>query len=234
MDKKRQKIVAVAALIIAALFTGLVVWKVGIPLLRFAGEPQAFRDWVDSKGVMGPLAFMGMVILQVIIALLPGEPFELAAGYAFGALEGTILSVVAATIGSMLVFFLVRTFGMWLVEVFFSREKLENIKFLQTSEKKNILFLIIFMIPGTPKDLLSYFAGLTDIKAPVWLLICSLGRLPSIITSTVGGDAIGTENYGFAAAVLVITLGISIAGLLIYNRICKRQNERDSENENKA
>ncbi len=231
-DKKKQKIVAAAALIITALLTALVVWKVGIPVVKFAGDPQAFRAWVESKGVVGVLAFVGMEILQVVIALLPGEFFEIAAGYAFGAVEGTVLCFISCAIGSMLVYLLVRTFGMWLVEVFFSREKLEKIRFLQTDEKKTILFLIIFMIPGTPKDLLSYFAGLTDMKPVVWLLICSVGRLPSIITSTVGGDAIGTQNYGFAAAVFIITMVISLGGILLYNRLCKRHNERKENNGN--
>ena len=74
------------------------------------------------------------------------------------------------------------------------------------------------MIPGTPKDLLCYFAGLTDIRLSLWLLICSLGRLPSIVTSTVGGDALGTSNYWFAAAVFAITLVISLVGLLFYKK----------------
>lgn len=89
-----------------------------------------------------------------------------------------------------------------LVEVFFPEEKLKKLKFLKTTPKRDMIFFIIFMIPGTPKDLLCYFTGLTDIKFSLWLLICSLGRLPSIITSTVGGDALGTSNYWFAVAVL--------------------------------
>ena len=226
--KKSQKAAGALALIICAGLVALIVWKIGIPAVTFASEPEKFRAWVDGNGIVGRLAFIGMTIVQVIIAILPGEPFEIAAGYAFGAVEGTFLCVIAAAAGSMLVFFLVRTFGMWLVEIFFSAEKLESVRFLKTSEKKNILFLIIFMIPGTPKDLLSYVAGLTDMKAPLWLLICSLGRLPSIITSTVGGSAIGDKNYLFAAAVFVVTMVISIGGVLVYNRICRKNSESDN------
>ena len=80
------------------------------------------------------------------------------------------------------------------------------------------------MIPRTPKDLLCYFAGLTDMKFPVFLLICSLGRLPSLVTSTIGGDALGTQSYLFAAIVFAVTLLISGAGLLCYRWICKRHN----------
>jgi uncharacterized membrane protein YdjX (TVP38/TMEM64 family) len=88
------------------------------------------------------------------------------------------------------------------------------------------LFLVIFAVPGTPKDLLSYFAGLTDIRFPVWLLICSFGRIPSVITSTIGGDALGTQNYFFAVAVFAVTLAVSGLGLLAYNAFCKRRAHR--------
>ena len=177
---------------------------------------------MDDNGIWSRFAYMGMVILQVVIAVLPGEPFEIAAGYAFGAVEGSLLCIAASTLGSITVFLLVRYFGVPLVEVFFSEEKLRRIKFLKTTPKRDFIFFIIFMIPGTPKDLLCYFAGLTDIRLSLWLLICSLCRLPSIVTSTVGGDALGTSNYWFAAAVFAITLVISLVGLLFYKKICNR------------
>ena len=77
-------------------------------------------------------------------------------------------------------------------------------------------------MPGTPKDMLCYFAGLTDMKPGVWALISSLGRIPSVITSTIGGDALGTKNYWFAIGVFAVTLLFSAVGLLLYNYICKK------------
>lgn len=222
LSKKQQKYVSIAAIAIAVIATALIIWLAGVPLVRFASEPEKFRQWVDNNGIWSRFAYMGMVILQVVIAVLPGEPFEIAAGYAFGAVEGSLLCIAASTLGSITVFLLVRYFGVPLVEVFFSEEKLHRIKFLKTTTKRDFIFFIIFMIPGTPKDLLCYFAGLTDIRLSLWLLICSLGRLPSIVTSTVGGDALGTSNYWFAAAVFAITLVISLVGLLFYKKICNR------------
>lgn len=222
LSKKQQKYVGIAAIAIAVIATALIIWLAGVPLVRFASEPEKFRQWVDDNGIWSRFAYMGIVILQVVIAVLPGEPFEIAAGYAFGAVEGSLLCIAASTLGSITVFLLVRYFGVPLVEVFFSEEKLRRIKFLKTTPKRDFIFFIIFMIPGTPKDLLCYFAGLTDIRLSLWLLICSLGRLPSIVTSTVGGDALGTSNYWFAAAVFAITLVISLVGLLFYKKICNR------------
>lgn len=220
LTKKQQKRVGIAAIIIAAIATALIIWLAGVPLVRFASEPERFRQWVNDNGVWSRFAYIGMMLLQIVIAVLPGEPFEIAAGYAFGAVEGTLLCVAASTLGSLTVFLLVRRFGVPLVEIFFPEDKLRSIRFLKTTPKRDFIFFIIFMIPGTPKDLLCYFAGLTDIKFTAWLLICSLGRLPAIVTSTVGGDALGTSNYWFAAIVFAVTLAISIVGLLVYKHIC--------------
>lgn len=225
----RRQLVGIAAVCIAVVASALIMWLVGAPLVRFASEPEKFRAWVDGHGFGGRIAYIGMVIFQVVIALIPGEPFEIAAGYAFGAVEGTLLCILASTLGSVAVFLLVRRFGVRLVEVFFSKDKLKSVRFLKSTPKRDMLFLIIFMIPGTPKDLLSYVAGLTDIRFPVWLMICSLGRIPSIITSTVGGNALGTQNYWFAIAVFAATMAVSGVGLLIYNRICKRHAAREKE-----
>lgn len=202
-------ILAVAALTVAA----------GMPLVRFASQPERFRDWVHSNGVWGYLAFAGMVILQILVAAIPGEPFEIAAGYAFGAWEGTLWYLAAATMGSMAVFLLVRRFGRPLVELLFPPEKLRWLRFLKTNPKRELLFLLVFMLPGTPKDLLCYFAGLTDLRLGVWLLICSLGRIPSVITSTLGGDALGERNYLFAVIVFAVSLAISGGGLWLFHRI---------------
>lgn len=228
--KNRRKRRIAAGLLAAAVVACVVICKfVGAPLLKFLSDSEALRSWVDSRGWTARLAFVGMVILQVILAFIPGEPFEVAAGFAFGVTEGTILSIAAAAVGSVITFALVRKFGMRLVRIFFSEEKINSVKFLKTSEARNFLFLIIYMLPGTPKDLLGYFAGLTDIPFPIFCLICTLGRIPSVITSTISGNALGTKSYGAAIITFAITLAISGIGLLIYNKICKRHTSGQPE-----
>lgn len=226
---RRRKLLGLGFLLLALGLLVLVAALIGRPLLRYADEPEVFRLWVEQHGYLGPLAYMAMVAAQVLVAVIPGEPLEILGGYTFGAVEGTLLCLLGATAGSLMVFGLVRRFGMKLVDVFFSREKLKAVRFLQRSKRRNILFLLIFMIPGTPKDLLCYFAGLTDIKLPELLLICSLGRLPSVLSSTVGGDALGEESYVLAIVVFAVTLGLSAAGLGLYQRICKRNEAKEEK-----
>ena len=225
LTEKHKKILAWASLAVFVLLSAFILIFIGRPMIRFAASPDRFRAWVGEKGLWSRFAYMGMVFLQVLVALIPGEPLEIAGGYAFGPVEGTLLCLFAAALGSVAVFFFVRLLGIKLVEVFFSKEKIRSLRFLRSSPQRDLLFLLVFTVPGTPKDLLCYMAGLTDIKFPVWLLICSLGRIPSILTSTLGGDALGTKNYWFAAIVFIVTLLISGGGLLLYRKICKKHSK---------
>ena len=220
---RQKRIFSVAGILLFLVFSGLICWFIGRPMLRFVSEPEKFRMWVDGHGVVGRLAFIGMMALQILIALIPGEPLEIGAGYAFGMWEGTFLCLTGAVIGSAAVFWFVRCFGVRAVEVFFSREKICSLRFLQNKKRLNLWVFLIFLIPGTPKDLLAYVVGLTDMRFSVWLLITAVARIPSVITSTVGGDALGMKNYLFAILVFAVTLVISAAGILIYHFICKRQ-----------
>ncbi len=223
ITEAHKKKIYLIAIIVALVFVGVVGYLVGKPMIEFVREPERFRAWVDSSGLWGRVAFVGMVIFQLIIAVIPGEPLEMGAGYAFGAVEGTLLCILGCVIGSALVFLFVRRFGVKLVEVFFSREKIRSLRFLQDSRRLNLLTFIVFFIPGTPKDLLSYFIGLTDMKLSTWLLITGVARIPSIVTSTVTGDALGLQNYQFALIAFGATLLLSLGGILVYRRISARR-----------
>ena len=223
LTEAHKKKIYLFAIIVALIFIAAVGYLVGKPMIEFVREPERFRAWVDSSGFVSRVIFVGMVIFQLIIALIPGEPLEMGAGYAFGAVEGTILCIIGCVIGSALVFLFVRRFGVKLVEVFFPREKIRSLRFLQDSRRLNLLTFIVFFIPGTPKDLLSYFIGLTDMKLGTWLLITAVARIPSIVTSTVTGDALGLKDYQFALIAFGVTLALSLIGILVYRRLSARR-----------
>lgn len=220
--KINKHILKIVFVIVVLLLVSAVCWYVGNPLVKFASEPEKFRTWVNSNGIWGKFAYIGMMILQIIAAFLPGEPFEMVAGYAFGTFEGTVLCFIASAIGSILVLLLARKFGVKFVKLFFSEDKINSVTFLRSSPKRIWLFSIIFILPGTPKDLLCYFAGVTDMKLWLLMLICSFGRIPAIVTSTLGGDALGTKSYILAVVVLIITILISVSGFIIYRTISNK------------
>jgi uncharacterized membrane protein YdjX (TVP38/TMEM64 family) len=161
--------------------------------------------------------------LQVFVALIPGELLETGAGYAFGPVWGTVICYAGVAMASALVFLLTRRFGVKLVEVFISREKINQLSFLRTERKRNTLVFLLFLIPGTPKDLLTYFVGLTDMKLGSFLLISLIARLPSVLSSTAGGHLLGEGDYVGALWLYGITGAVSIVGLLIYNAIMRKK-----------
>jgi uncharacterized membrane protein YdjX (TVP38/TMEM64 family) len=227
MKEQNKKILTAMAFMIFILFMIVAGYFIGSPMIRLVQNPGQFRSMVGSYGIWGRLVFVGMVVLQVVVAFIPGEPIELAAGYAFGFWEGTILTLMGFIIGSLIVFLLVRKFGIRMVEVFFSRDKINRFSFLQDPEKTKTLAFILMLIPGTPKDFLSYFAGLTQLPLKAWLLIVAVGRLPSLITSTATGAAAGKKDYLLSAIMLGVTAVLTVSGLLYYNSICKREREKE-------
>ena len=223
MTEKHRKIIWLIAVIIFLVFMAAVAYFVGGPMIRLAEDPEAFQAWVDSSGWWGRILFVGMVVLQVLVAFIPGEPIEIAAGYAFGFLEGSLLTLAGFVIGSWIVFALVRRFGVKLVEVFFSSNKIAELGFMKNPKKTKIVAFLLMLIPGTPKDMLSYFAGLTKLTLKQWLVIVAVGRIPSLVTSTITGAAAGEKNYVLSIVMLVVTLVISGAGILYYRWICKNE-----------
>ena len=166
-----------------------ICWLVGRPLVAFMDQPQMFRQWVADKGVWGAILFVGMVVVQVFLAVIPGGPFEVGAGYAYGVVWGTILCSIGTTLASTLVFLLVRRFGRGFVELVVDGEKIDSFSLLRADEKKESILFLIFLIPGTPKDVISYLVGSSDIKLRHWVLICAAGRLPALTLSLLGGAA---------------------------------------------
>ena len=216
---KQKRIITVVAIILVFLFSGAIAWLVGRPLIGFINDPEKFKAFVKGHGILSDFVFICMIVFQMIIAFIPGEPFEIAAGYAFHPIRGCLDCMIGFAVGGTIVFLFVRKFGVRIVEVFFPIEKIRELKFLQNSRRLNTVSFIVFLIPGTPKDLLTYFVGLTDMKLSVWLLITTIARLPSLVTSVLTGNALSSKRYEIAILVLVITLVVSGIGLLVYKKI---------------
>ena len=206
--------------IISVIFVILTV--VGTLLLQTYFDPEVIRAYVKENVVLGTLLMLAVCVAQVVIALVPGEVVEIAAGYAFGPIGGLILCLVGSTLGSVIILLLVRRFGRKFVYVFYPKEKLDALALFKDSPKRNILTFFLFFIPGTPKDLLTYCIGLTNMSIPLYLLLTTVARIPSIITSTLGGDAVLEENYWLAIIVFGATALVSGIGLLIYHLIKKK------------
>lgn len=219
-DRSRlTNLIAIGALLAAMAVLGVVAGK---PIIELVSDPVRFRAWVDSHGWVSRLAFVGMMIFQLIVAVIPGGPLEGAAGYAFGWVEGSMLCLAGTLIGSYMVYVLVRRFGTPLVETFFSREDLGRLGFLKDAKRLNVLIFLLFFIPGTPKDLLTYVAPLTPARMWTYLLISNLARLPAIVISALGGFKLSEGHTAQAIWAFGIMGVITLLGILYYRRLSAR------------
>ncbi len=225
---KWRKILAIGILVILVALSIFVYFFWGTELIEFVKDSERVRGFVDARPVLSRMFFIGVVFLQVVFAIIPGEPFELAAGYAFGSIEGCIICILGILIASTLIFMAVKKFGRPAVELFFSPEKIDNIKVFQNKNKLNFIIFLIFFIPGTPKDILTYMVGLTPMRLRDWIFITMIARIPSIITSTIAGSVFAEKNTKLAIIVFMIGAVIAGIGMLIFYFWNKRYGESKS------
>lgn len=218
---KQKRILVIIITCVYIIFCALVFVYVGKPFVTMLDEPGKFQDWIAQRGTLGPVIFFLMVALQVFVAVIPGEPFEIAAGYAFGGFWGTVICMAAIALGEVIVFCMIKKFGVRALELFVQPSKIDAMKNSRLASQPFGLMFLVFFIPGTPKDILTYFAGLTSMKLPQFIFMATIARFPSIVTSTVGGSALGNGNFKFAIIVFAVTAIVSIAGVIIYSRIKK-------------
>ena len=208
---------------------------VGRQLLGLARRPEAFRAWIDGCGPWAPLCLIGLMCFQVVVAVLPGEPIEIGAGVAFGVWRGLALCLAGAALGSVIIFLFTKKLGIRLVEVFVPMEKLRQLRFLQNNRRLHVLVFLLFWIPGVPKDVLTYFVGLTEMKLPAFLAISTVARIPSALMSTSGGAALGSGQYKMAVWIFAGSVVLGLAGAVYYRQLVKKeQRKKRWEDEAKA
>ena len=216
-------VAATGALATLALALGVAY---GPELWGFFADGDAVRAWADAQGPLAPVAMGALVVAQIVIAVLPGEPVELAAGYLFGFWEGTAVCLAGGLVGTLAVTALVRALGMRAVRAFFSAEQLEGVSWLRDSARFELLLLVVFLIPGTPKDVLTYVAGLTDCRWWRIAAIATVGRIPSVVTSTLAAGFASQGDWVAAGATLAATVALVGAGAAAYAAMRRREAAR--------
>lgn len=211
-------------LVAAASITALLCWEYLPGLLAWLADARAVRAFVSDHAFVSRLAMLGINIVQVLLAFLPGEPVELASGYAFGFWEGTALCLVASGLATSMIYWATRRWGWKLVGLFFDRSLFDRFSWLKSAKRLELIMLIVFLIPGTPKDFLTYFAGLTNMRFLPVVLIATFGRIPSIVTSTIAASAVGSGNWPLVACTLVASAFLLAVGGLMYR--CLRSRTR--------
>ena len=137
-----------------------------------------------------------------------------------------IIITISVFITTTIIFFTVRKLGKKYLYNFFQREKVDKImksKILKNPRNLDMVLFILFFLPATPKDLIVYIGGLLPIKPLRFILISTLVRFPSVITSAMVGANISRGNWETSLIIYGVTF--VIAALIIYLISLKDKNK---------
>lgn len=219
-------------IVLAILFISAIVFvsvKYAPFIIHTISNTERFRDYILSFGIKGIFIFLGFQIAHIAIPVIPGELVQMAGGYIYGVMAGSILLIIGTVIGTTAIFFISRSIGYPIVNIFVSKKKLKKFSFLTNSSKVEMAMFILFLIPGIPKDTLVYIAGVTPIKPARFIIISLAARTPCIIGSAFIGASILDKNYKSAITIAIFLIIIFTAGIVFrkkllnglkYNRTC--------------
>jgi uncharacterized membrane protein YdjX (TVP38/TMEM64 family) len=199
------KILILLALILAGIFLFF-----HYDLYRFFVSRKKIVHFLTSFGPLSVVIFIGLQILQVLVAPIPGEITGFVGGYLYGPVLGTLYSTIGLTIGSWLAFLLARWLGMPFVEKIIKSEIIKKYDHFMEHRGIPVTFLL-FLIPGFPKDALSYIIGLSHMKSVTFLILCSAGRLLGTIMLSVSGHYARNDQNAAMLAILGISALITLA-----------------------
>lgn len=226
MEKQKVKVFKLTMTILAiAIIVGIIIYMFPVMRELLTKEGQlAFKGKVSSSGILGLLMLFALQVAQIFLIIIPGEPIEILAGMCYGPIWGTVFIMVSAGIISTIIFFLVRKYGKRFVYNFCDKEKvakIENSKLFKNPNKIEMIMFILFLLPGTPKDLLVYIAGLLPINPVKFVLISVFARFPSVISSTLAGANLAVGDWKKSIVMYLAIVLVAIIVILIANKFDK-------------
>ena len=222
MKKSQIRLIFLLALFAAATSIVTIIFWPFIKDLENPEYREAFVLWVKSFGYMGVLILLGIQVLQIIVAVIPGGPVQIIAGAAYGTFGGLAIIVSGCVFASTLIFFLVRKFGLPLLRRFFGEDDIGTWIFLKDTGKVARLVFVLFLIPGTPKDLLTWLCPLTSLSLPMFVILSTFARIPAILTSTFMGESVIKGNWIASLLIFFIFALMGFFGLWFKEKITNR------------
>lgn len=218
-NKETIKTMKIILTILIVVVLAIFLWKLAPFMTKLSTKEGqiAFKNKISDMGILGLLLLFGLQILQILLVVLPGEPFEVLAGMCYGAWGGCLFITLSVLITTTIIFFTVRKLGEKYLYNFFKKEKVEKVmksKLLKNPRNLEIILCLLFFLPATPKDLFVYIGGLLPVKPLRFILISTFVRFPSVITSTMVGANISNGNWKMIVFIYGTTF--VVAALLIY------------------
>ena len=230
-EKKRNLIIPIISAAVLLILFLILHFTYGRKLLEIVSDYNTFKSWLSAFAVPPNLAFVAVRAFQTVIKIIPAEPLEIASGYIWGVFGGFFYCLLGTEIGSLVILVITRKFGVKFISCFIDTSKIDEWSFIKNSKRKYFLLFVIYLIPGTPKDLITYFIGITDTKTAPFLFITGVARIPAIISSTWCGSTLIDKNYiafmAIFAGITVFSLAGTAVGTKYFNK--KRGAENNYE-----
>lgn len=188
-------------------------------MVELFGRRQELKEYIEAQGLVGVAIFTFFQVFQVVVAAIPGEIVQIAGGYIYGTFWGTIYLVIGVCIGSIINFFIARWLGYELIKAFISEKRLTQLYNLVRGPKSDFVMFSLFLVPGLPKDILTYVAGLTPVPAGKFLIIAIVARLPALIGSSFIGACFQREDTFIAIAISGLAVVLFMLGVIFRDKI---------------
>ncbi len=229
--EKRKKIIrwliGIAAIaIVVVLVIYMMPWMIS---LKDEAGRKAFQDYIYSKGIFGLVILFLIQALQVVVAIIPGEPIEVIAGLLYGTFWGYIICTLGMLLGTILIFYGVKWLGKSFVDTLTDSKKFERFTFLNNEKKLETIVFLLFFIPGTPKDVLTYFMPFTRIRPLSFFVLVTIARIPSILSSTFVGERLSQGQWLQSILVFVVTGAVGLLGIWFNDRLVKKRERKKQE-----
>ena len=192
-------------------------------IIFFSKISQLYENtefFIKESKSLGPILYMFLMIIAILIVPIPTSPLVIIAGTIFGPFWGILYTLMAATIGAFIAFSISRFFlgafiGRWL-------EHNKTYKKMSGKDNKNIIYLVFItrLMPQVSFDFVSYAAGLTSINIWVFALVTFIGMMPIVFLLTFFGYLI--QPYMLYFLTFLLFLFVIYA---IYKIISKSNNK---------
>ncbi len=212
------RFIALIAIFAAAVVAVVLMWPT-LKDLFSEGGVNRLVEHVRGAGAAGVVILLGLQLFQVIVAFIPGEVVQIAAGLMYGPWLGALIMVVGALMSSALVYQLVHKLGAPFVQKMAPQKYLEKISKFEESNKFEVVVFLLFLIPGLPKDAFTYLLPLTRIRMRPFLVLTTIARTPAIVASTVAASGFADGNIALSVVIMVVVGGIAVVGIIFQNRI---------------
>lgn len=229
--EKRQKMIKwtigiTAIVLVIVLLVYMMPWIIS---LKDEAGRKAFQDFIYSKGIWGVCILFAIQVLQVVVAIIPGEPIEVIAGLLYGTFWGYVICTLGMLTGTILIFYGVKWLGKSFADTLSDSKKFERFSFLHNEKKLETIVFLLFFIPGTPKDVLTYFMPLTRIRPLSFFIIVTVARIPSIVSSTFAGESLSQGQWMQSIVVFLAIGAVGLLGIWLNDRLMKKREEKKQE-----